>query len=63
MTICLQQKLYTRYMEIALTQYDEHRLSKILWHMIWEQELFIEFRNNNLSHINDTVFGVMKNNK
>ena len=54
---------YTRYTEIALTEYDEHRLSAILWQMIWAQELFIEFRNTNQQRANETVFGVVRKDK
>ena len=50
---------YTRYTDIALTEYDEHRLSVILWKMIWSQDLFIEFRNFDARKGNEIVFGVV----
>lgn len=54
---------YTQYTEIALTEYDEHRISAILWQMIWAKELFIEFRNTSRKQTNETVFGVVRKDK
>ena len=51
---------YTRYTDIVLTEQDEHRLSVILWRMIWDQVLVIEFRSGNMRQSNDVMFGVVK---
>ena len=50
---------YTRYTDIVLTEYDEHRLSMILWQKIWNRELVMEFRNIYPHKQQDTVFGVV----
>ena len=55
-----QREPYTRYMDIVLTEQDEHRLSVILWRKIWAQELVIEFRSGNMRQSNDVMFGVVK---
>ncbi len=54
-----QKEPYTRYTNIVLTDYDEHRLSMILWEMIWDEKIVIEFRNNINHQSHDTVFGVV----
>lgn len=51
---------YTRYTDIVLTENDEHRLSMILWQMIWAQKIVVEFRNDVTRLGKDTLFGVVK---
>ncbi|MCM1107959.1 MAG: hypothetical protein NC388_02755 [Clostridium sp.] len=50
----------TEYHGIALTGSDETLISKILWDMIWEKELFINFSRNPylVPTSNDTYFNV-----
>lgn len=50
---------YTRYTNIVLTEQDEHCLAMILWEMIWERRLVIEFRNSDQRSNGDMSFGIV----
>ena len=56
----LNAEPYTRYTNIVMTEKDEHRLTMMLWQMIWDRRIVIEFRNNDLRRSNETLFGVVK---
>lgn len=51
---------YTRYSEIILTGFDEHRLSQILWNKIWQKKIMIEFHRYGCSQNSDMFFSVVK---
>lgn len=52
---------YTRYTEMAMAECDHHRLSLLLWRMIWNKTIVIEFRPYDVRNGNngDVLFGVV----
>lgn len=52
---------YTRYADIIMTEQDNRRINIILWQMIWNQRIVMEFRNLDFnSNDGDTIFAVVE---
>ena len=51
----------THYSEIVLCDSDCHSVTKVLWNLIWEKKIMIEFHTPIGSHdSNDTIFYILK---